>query len=144
MHEQLKAYFEASDVQFRVGQKTKDGLKGSALAYIQTHAIMDRLDAVVGSMNWRVQYLVINSPDGWGVLCTLSIRDPETGDWVEKSDVGVPGNYEVLKGAHSDSFKRAACQWGIGRYLRLIKPQWYPIDQWGQFTQPPVIPATHC
>mgnify|MGYP003322949169 CR=1 FL=1 len=45
------------------------------------------------------------------------VIDPETGEWVAKSDVGVESNTEAEKGQASDAFKRACVCWGSGREL---------------------------
>ena len=37
--------------------------------------------------------------------------------WVTKSDGAEDSTIEAVKGAYSDSFKRAAVKWGIARYL---------------------------
>lgn len=46
-----------------------------------------------------------------GVNCDLIIYG------VTRSDVGTPAQAEPVKSAYSDSLKRAAVQWGVGRYL---------------------------
>jgi len=46
-----------------------------------------------------------------GVHCDLLIFGKA------RSDVGTPANTEPVKSAYSDALKRAAVQWGIGRYL---------------------------
>jgi len=37
--------------------------------------------------------------------------------WVTKSDGAEDSTIEAVKGAYSDSFKRACVKWGIARYL---------------------------
>jgi len=82
------------------------------LSYVDARYVQDRLDEVVGPENWGTSFEDCNG----GVRCTLSINVAGFG-WVDKEDVGVPSNIEPVKGAHSDAFKRAAVQWGIGRDL---------------------------
>jgi hypothetical protein len=51
---------------------------------------------------------------------------------------------EAVKGGLSESMKRAACQWGIGRYLYDLEPQWVPVKQVGKsyvLAEIPELPA---
>lgn len=106
--------------------KTRPGRgKSGDLSYVDARFVMDRLDSVVGPMNWSDQYLPV---DG-GVECTIRIH---VGDaFASKSDVGVPSTIEPVKGAYSDAFKRAAVKWGIGRDL-------YDEDSEARSTKTPV------
>jgi hypothetical protein len=38
--------------------------------------------------------------------------------------------------------KRAAVQWGIGRYLYRLPQQWVRLDERGRFAEPPRLPAS--
>lgn len=49
-----------------------------------------------------------------GVNCDLIIYGRT------RSDVGTPAQAEPVKSAYSDSLKRAAVQWGVGRYLYTL------------------------
>ena len=49
--------------------------------------------------------------------CTIYIWDKEKTEWVGKEDTGVESFADKEKGLASDSFKRAAVNWGIGRSL---------------------------
>lgn len=90
--------------------------RGPDLSYVDARYVMDRLDSVVGPENWSTDQQVL--PDGSVVTkLTIRVRDGETSHYVTKSDVGVPSTIEAMKGAFSDSFKRAAVHWGIGRDL---------------------------
>lgn len=111
----LREPFSPEYVQWRVGQAglTKAGKPwAKVLAYIDSRAIMDRLDEVVGPANWRDEYQA--GPAG-GVICGLSLRID--GEWVTKWDGAENTDIEAIKGGISDSLKRAAVKWGIGRYL---------------------------
>lgn len=82
------------------------------LAYINNRAIMDRLDEVCGRDKW------VNKYKDWHVtsqLCGISIKIGD--DWITKWDGADNTNIESTKGGLSDAMKRAAVQWGIGRYL---------------------------
>lgn len=127
----LKAPFPPAEVSWRIGQcgKTRDGgVWAKVLAYIDNRCIMDRLDEVVGPANWKNEYTV--GPGG-GVLCGLSIRilgtDGTTWEWVTKYDGAENSDIEAVKGGLSDAMKRAAVQWGVGRYLYELGENWAQI-----------------
>jgi hypothetical protein len=110
----LKAPFPVDDVEGRIGQSGMSNGKiwATALAYVTNRAIMERLDEAVGPENWKNEFM--RAPEG-GVLCGLSIRIEQ--EWVAKWDGAENTQIEAVKGGLSDSMKRAAVQWGIGRYL---------------------------
>lgn len=65
--------------------------------------------------------------------CTLLVRFTNGGEWVSRSDVGSPSEQpdegDQAKAAHSDALKRAAVQFGVGRYLYNLPNQWVDFDQ---------------
>ena len=97
------------------------------LCYLDARDVAARLDRVVGPAGWRVSY----EPWQGGSLCTLSLRCPETGEWVSKQDVGTGNQFEKVKGACSDALKRAAAAWGIGRYLYAAPSPWVDVGSNG-------------
>ena len=110
----LSAPFAATDIEWRIQQSgVKNGKPwGMVLAYVQNRAIQQRLDDVVSPEGWRNEYQ--KAPDG-GVMCGLSIKIGS--EWVTKWDGAENTDFEAVKGGLSNSMKRAAVQWGIGRYL---------------------------
>jgi hypothetical protein len=100
----------AKQIDFRV-QSINRGGYATILAYKDARADMQRLDEVVGPLNWQRRHTRENHN------CVVSIRDPSTGEWVSKEDTGKESNTESEKGLASDSFKRACFNWGIGREL---------------------------
>lgn len=86
---------------------------GEVVLYKDARVDMRILDETYGPMNWKRSHQLI----GNALFCTLSIRDPKTGEWIEKQDVGTAQTFESEKSAASDSFKRAAFNFGIGREL---------------------------
>jgi len=52
-----------------------------------------------------------------GVIASIAIKNPETGEWVEKQDGSGASDMEPFKGGISGALKRAATAWGIGREL---------------------------
>lgn len=125
----LKEPFPADDVEWRIGRagKSDSGVWAMCLAYITNRAIMDRLDAVCEPGNWRNEYR--DAPAG-GVLCGISIRIGE--EWVTKWDGAENTDMEAVKGGLSSAMKRAAVQWGIGRYLYNLTEGWAKVSANGE------------
>ena len=132
--------FAPQDVEWRVQQADEKNGKPWArvLAYLTNRAIMDRLDEVVGAGNWRNRYRP--GPAG-GVLCGLSIlcaregpSGPRAPEWVTKYDAAENTDVEPVKGGVSGAMKRAAVQWGMGRYLYDLDAGWAKIHEGGQFS----------
>lgn len=139
----LHDYFPASSIEWKPIAVSKRTSKGLAAAYLDNRAIMDRLDAVCGPENWRNEFKP--GPQG-GVVCGLSIRVERgdgTAEWVTKWDGAENTDIEAVKGGLSSSMRRAAVQWGIGRYLYDLPQQWVPVDERGRFAKPPQIPSTY-
>ena len=104
-------------IDFRVQSINKGGY-AIILAYKDARVDMQRLDEVVGALNWKREHSNQNAN------CTVSIWNEQTNQWVSKEDTGTESNTEKAKGLASDSFKRACFNWGIGRELYD-----YPIIQ---------------
>ncbi len=122
IQEALKQPFPRSDIEFRVGRVSAKNRKANVLAYITARGIMNRLDRVFGIEGWRDEYEVLAT----GVKCRLSVKIGK--DWVTKEDVAPFTNIEALKGAFSDSLKRAGVKYGIGRYLYDLPEHWVEIQ----------------
>lgn len=111
----------ADEIECRVGQtgiiKGKNGADDKAwcsiLLYKDARCDQRIMDEVFGIFGWQKKYEVING----GLFCTVSIKDPKTGQWVEKQDIGTESNTEAKKGEASDAFKRACFCIGVGREL---------------------------
>lgn len=88
------------------------------IAFIDNRAIQKRLDDVCGINGWRNEFQVMANG---GMMCGISIRfesfNGESIEWVTKWDGAPATEIESVKGAISGAMKRAATQWGIGRYL---------------------------
>ena len=110
----LKEPFGLGHIDWRVARAgEKDGkVWARVLAYLTARAIQDRLDNVCGPENWRNEY---DTAPGGGVLCGISIRCGD--EWITKWDGASQTDIEAVKGGLSAALKRAAVQWGIGRYL---------------------------
>jgi hypothetical protein len=121
--------FAPDDIEWRV---QRDGVRDGkpwalVLAYVTNRAIMDRLDNVVGPENWRNEYQP--GPSG-GVLCGLSLRLGD--EWITKWDGADNTQVEEVKGGLSGAMKRAAVQWGIGRYLYHLEATFAHIHEGGK------------
>jgi len=103
--------------------------KGIPLAYIDARDVYNRLDDAVGPFNWQDKY-------PFEGCCELSIKDPNTGEWICKSNGAGRTDIEGEKGQYSDAFKRAAVLWGIGRYLYDLPNEWVDLDKYGKFAFP--------
>lgn len=126
IQKELKAPFGYADIEWRiarVGQSDK-GPWAHVLAYVTNRAIQDRLDDVFGPLGWENEYRP--GPNG-GIVCGISVFCD--GRPVTKWDGADNTQVESVKGGLSDSMKRAAVQWGIGRYLyRLPSVQYAVIE----------------
>jgi len=86
------------------------------IAYLDARDVQDVLDNIVGPENWQCEYTEAANQ----MICRIGIFC--NGQWVWKSDGGSESNIEKAKGLLSDSFKRAAVGWGIGRFLYRLTP----------------------
>jgi hypothetical protein len=103
---------KASEIDVRV-QSVKEGKGAVLLLYKDARCDMNILDETVGALNWQREHKLI----GDVMYCGISIWDADKGQWITKWDAGVESNMEAAKGASSDSFKRSAFNFGIGREL---------------------------
>ncbi|GLC27716.1 Rad52/Rad22 family DNA repair protein [Roseisolibacter agri] len=149
----LRDPFAPADIEWRVQTAGEKNGKPWArvLAYVTNRAIMERFDEVVGPENWQNVYK--EGPAG-GVVCGLSVRVQRadgTADWVTKWDGAENTDVEPVKGGLSNAMKRAAVQWGIGRYLYDLEEGWANVTENGRFSaktkdgkwfkwEPPALP----
>jgi hypothetical protein len=96
---------------------------------------------VVGPENWRNRFRLEQMSGGVNfVVCTIELKID--GEWIPKEDAGgfkemtekgrdgkvVEDEENTPKTAYSDSFKRAATAWGVGRYLYNDGAPIYPEE----------------
>lgn len=147
--EGLSAPFPAEDIEWRLQScGDKNGkIWGMCLAYVTNRAIMQRLDDVVGVASWKNEF--IPAPNG-GVMCSISIKI--NNEWVTKQDGAENTDIEAVKGGLSGAMKRAAVQWGIGRYLYKLEEGFAVVSENGIYRgqtkdkksfkwNPPQLPA---
>lgn len=140
--EALQRPFESRDIEWRIGRsgvKKDGGVWASALAYLTNRAIMSRLDEVMGPGLWKNEFKEWRVGDKCGVLCGLSLKLES--EWVTKWDGAENTDIESVKGGLSDAMKRAAVQWGIGRYLYNLEATFVEVSgekrndwNWAQHT----------
>ncbi len=123
---ELSEPFPQENVHWRV-QGTPFARQGEyfamALAYIDARDVMDRLDEVCGSHCWQSEFFETASGR---VVCRLGIKIGD--EWVWKSDGAGGTQVEAEKGGMSDALKRAAVNWGIGRYLYRMDSVWLKCE----------------
>jgi hypothetical protein len=157
--------FAPEEIEWRLQQAgEKNGrIWARVVPYVTNRAIQQRLDDVCGPENWRNEFMP--GPDG-GVLCGLSIRVPvqttnkttgevlESWEWVCKYDGAENPTMEgsEIKGGISNAMKRAAVQWGVGRFLYALEETFAVVTERGRFRgrtkdqkpfrwDPPELPA---
>lgn len=114
---------KANEIDVRVSTCNEKGV--SLLLYKDARVDMDILDETVGPMNWQKHYSRDNAN------CIISIWDKEKQQWIGKEDTGTESYAEKEKGLASDSQKRSAICWGIGRELYTSPFIWIPADKGG-------------
>jgi len=124
----LREPFPAEEIEWRIQSSGSldNGEKWVMIVpYVDSRAIMNRLDDVVGPENWRDQYRPASSLDIPGLICRLSIRVND--EWISKEDGAdarsqKAGEPMKFKGLLSDALKRTAVKFGIGRELYDLEP----------------------
>jgi hypothetical protein len=112
---ELKDPFEDGEIKWMV---THSGVKDEnpwvrVVPYLTSRAVQNRLDAVFGMANWENVFQ--ESPKGNGHLCGITVHMGAKS--VTKWDGAGFTDIEPFKGSLSDALKRAAVQFGVGRYL---------------------------
>lgn len=113
----------ADEIECRVALVKMNGL--SLLLYKDARVDQRILDETFSPFGWRRSHQEIHG----SLFCTVEIKDPETGEWIGKQDVGTEGFTEKEKSLASDSFKRACFNWGIGRELYSAPFIWIPATK---------------
>ncbi len=138
IQEKLSAPFYPNEIEWRIGATSADKKSGIALPYITNRAIMNRLDDIFGICGWKNEFIITEKSK----ICGLSLFI--NAEWITKYDGADDTNIEATKGGISNAMKRAAVQWGIGRYLYKLPTMWVPIEQFGKSYRlkgkPPELP----
>lgn len=113
---------KAEEIEIRAAHLSEKG--ASFLLYKDARVDMAILDEIFGVYGWQRTHVVMDGR----CFCSVSIKD-EDGNWVTKQDVGQETYADPIKGAASDSFKRACTNIGIGRELYTAPFIWIPADK---------------
>lgn len=121
---------------------------GIMVPYIDARDVMDRLNIVVGPMNWSFSWSpvdvgtekYIKEVKLWGQTINKDMLDQKyvvkgrlTMFGNVKEDVGYPNSdsdQNPLKSAVSDALKRCAVHFGVGRFLYKLKTELIEYDQY--------------
>lgn len=123
MEIKLKDLQKELPYKWRVQSFSKNKPSAQCVAYIDSRSVQDLLDEVVWPENWQDKYYQVKNT----MLCSIGIKIGE--EWVWKTDWGTETDIEWEKGELSDSFKRAAVKWGIGRFLYAMKIQFVDSNE---------------
>ena len=124
----LGAPFPFEEVEAKIQVTTGDKKTGMVVFYLDSRAVQNRLDDVVGIFNWSNHF---SSWQDNSQICGISIFNQERSEWITKHDGAENSKIESIKGGLTDAFKRAAVLWGIGRYLYQIDGVWVEVEQRG-------------
>lgn len=118
---------DSGQIEVRVNTVKDKGC--SLLLYKDARCDMNILDDTIGPHNWQRKHYECKG----NLFCSVGIninfgtdRPPE---WVWKDDCGTESMTDKQKGEASDSFKRAAFSWGIGRELYTSPFIWIPVGK---------------
>ena len=116
----LRQPFNPADVDFRPQGKPSNGGNVQVVAYVDARTVMARLDEACGPGGWSFTYEPIVVANGQVQIAKgrLEIHG------VVREDVGEASNFDPSKGCVSDTLKRVAVQFGVGRYLYDIERTW--------------------
>lgn len=130
---ELEKLKEEIPCKWRVQRINKHNKTCVLVPYIDSRDAQEKFDEVCGMGHWQSKHHEVKG----NVYCEIGVQVSD-GNWIWKSDVGSESQIEKEKGEASDSFKRAAVMWGVGRFLykkpmRTIQAtevngKWYPYS----------------
>lgn len=135
--EELEVPFETSVIEWRITNTAHDAKRGQIVPYADPRAYTDRLNALFTPAGWTRKYTVNTSANFERatdkkivvkvfVTCELTIfglgSHSATGEEFGDSQY-------ALTAAESQSFKRAAVCFGLGRYLYYFTGMWVDLDE---------------
>lgn len=132
MQQALAKPFAPEDLEWRLQNTIEEKMRGLAVPYVTNRAIQNRLDEVCGPENWYNDFKPWHSNGKKEAqLCGIAIYFEGRG-FITKWDGAEDSDIESVKGGLSDSMKRAAVQWGIGRVLYDLNTVWVEIEKRGR------------
>lgn len=125
LFDRLSEPFSWDDVEVKVQSLTQAKDKALPVAYMDARCVRRRLNEVFGHCMWTATHRELFQ-DGKiiGVVCKITVNLPD-GTTVEREEVGTPSDIEPIKGAYSDSLKRAFAAFG-NDHLYHINLGWHP------------------
>lgn len=135
--EALLKPFPVHLIKWRISHVSEANSSAMVLAYIDARHVQDRLDDVCGASNWQVRHpregyceigIKVARPKVNTVDGTFSSND----EWIWKGNGADKTKVEAVKGQYSDAEKRAAVEWGIGRYLYGLPTTWTDVVKKGK------------
>lgn len=138
LFKELMRPFPPERLHWRLGAtnaKKNNGVptKGIALAYINARDVMGRLDDVFGPFGWETNLREVAG------TCACSLTVHVDGRVITRTDTAGQTDVEGEKGAASTALRRAAAQFGVGRYLYMLPNVWVDVKDY-KF-DPPKLPA---
>ncbi len=97
--------------------------KAVCIPYADSRKVQEVFDVVCSPERWQSKHHEVKG----NLFCEIGLKIGD--EWIWKSDVGKESNIEKEKGESSDSFKRAAVMWGVGRFLYEMKPYILPTTK---------------
>ena len=149
LHRRLSEPFAAADVEWRVTKLRNQSSEGLVVPFIDSRAIQNRLDDVVGPFFWRTRFIpwhqYVPKPGKYedpnevqktpvsSQLCGLSIYNGERKEWVEKVDGAENTDIEAIKGGISSyDLKDLKCQVELCNTYHLhLRPGDHIVRQMG-------------
>jgi len=147
---ELEVPFPPDQVQWRVMNTSNDKKRGQIVPYADPRAYTDRLNALFSPQGWTRDYRVETMNNITRVkkgetivtgkvlvTCTVTIAGlgshSGTGEEWADDDNG-------FTAADAQAFKRACCQFGLGRYFYDFVAPWVDLDQHRQPVRTPALP----
>lgn len=121
---------KAEEIEVRVGSINEKG--ATLLLFKDARCDMNLLDETFGAANWQRDHKELKG----NIYAGVGVWDDEKKQWVWKWDAGSESNTEAVKGEASDSFKRAAFNWGVGRELYTSPFTWVGADKYTPIKNP--------
>lgn len=127
----LTAPFPLDVIDFKPQVLNREKTAAMAATYVDARAVAARLDEVF-PFAWTTTFRTVHDGnDRFVVECTLTLRLTD-GTLLARADVGESDNGDREasrhKTAYSDALKRAAVQFGVGRYLYDLPQTWADYD----------------
>lgn len=123
MEEKIPRLLRANEISARVQSVYEHGVL--LLLFTNSRCVQKILDETYGVMGWQRFHTEVAGQN----YCSIMVWNSERDCWITKQDVGTQSYSEKEKGEASDSFKRAAVNWGIARELYTTPFLWIPSSK---------------